>query len=161
MEIVFIFVLWMHWNKGIFNLSYSIKEITPTKKQVDLLLSYSYFEYCSADLMVQWFMAMLKSAGCCVRASVRYSTEVAQSPLTSGRQWHWTQCALSGSLVSTELSGDTPAIVVAAAVSRSRGLAKYKIHFGRFLSFMGYTLIKLEDPFKNLSLFMCTFISFR
>ena len=110
----------MHWNKAIFNLSYSIKEITPAKKQVDLLLSYSYFEYCSADLMVQWFMAMLKSARCCVRANVRYSTEVAQSPLTSGRQWHWTQCALSGSLVSTELSGDTPAIIVAAAVSMSR-----------------------------------------
>ena len=142
----------------------------PHKKQVDLLLSYSYFEYCSADLMVQWFMAMLKSARCCVRANVRYSTEVAQSPLTSGRQWHWTQCALSGRLVSTELRGDTPAIIVAAAVSRSRhggsvqaiGEIHYTIiHFGRFLSFMGYTLIKLEDPYKNLSLFMCTFISFR
>ena len=76
--------------------------------------------------MVQWFMAMLKSAGCCVRASVRYSTEVAQSPLTSGRQWHWTQCALSGSLVSTELSGDTPAIIVAVAVSRSHD--SYRCH---------------------------------
>ena len=30
---------------------------------------------------------VLKSALCCVRANVRYSTEVAQSPLTSGRQW--------------------------------------------------------------------------
>ena len=124
---------------------------------------------------------VLKSALCCVRANVRYSTEVAQSPLTSGRQWTLDtvcKCSLSGSLVSTELSGDTPAIIAAATVSRSRhggscqGIGKIHNTFWEVSKrkswntkllysqpsasacLLAATLSsdKIEDPYKNFSL---------
>ena len=124
---------------------------------------------------------VLKSALCCVRANVRYSTEVAQSPLTSGRQWTLDtvcKCSLSGSLVSTELSGDTPAIIAAATVSRSRhggscqGIGKIHNTFwevSKRISWNTKSILlysqpsacllaatlssdKIEDPYKNFSL---------